>query len=78
MEQRRLGAKSPRVGAIALGAMGFAGFYGPSHDASGVRATGRALDLGATLIDTAEALPKGGGRSERMVGRAVAGRRDDA
>jgi aryl-alcohol dehydrogenase-like predicted oxidoreductase len=76
MEQRRLGRDGPMVGAIALGAMGFAGFYGGADDAEGVRAIQRALDVGMTLIDTAEAY--GQGRSESLVGRAVAGRRDDA
>jgi aryl-alcohol dehydrogenase-like predicted oxidoreductase len=76
MEQRRLGKDGPLVGAIALGAMGFAGFYGPSDDDEGVRAIQRALDVGMTLIDTAEAY--GGGRSEGLVGRAIAGRRDNA
>jgi aryl-alcohol dehydrogenase-like predicted oxidoreductase len=76
VERRRLGRDGPLVGAIALGAMGFAGFYGPSDDEEGVRAIRRALDLGITLIDTAEAY--GGGRSEDLVGRAVAGRRDEA
>jgi aryl-alcohol dehydrogenase-like predicted oxidoreductase len=40
-----------------------------------VRAINRALDLGITLIDTAEAY--GGGSNERLVGRAIAGRRDE-
>jgi len=76
VEQRRLGQEGPWVGAIALGAMGFAGYYGASDDDEGVRAIRRALDLGITLIDTAEAY--GQGRSESLVGRAVAGRRDEA
>ncbi len=75
MRQRRLGPGGPLVGSIALGAMGFAGFYGPSDDEEGVRAIRRAIDAGITHIDTAEAY--GGGHSERMVGRAVAGRRDE-
>ena len=76
MEQRRLGSDGPLVGAIALGAMGFAGYYGRSDADDGVRAIRRALDRGITLIDTAEGY--GDGRSEAMVGRAVAGRRDEA
>ena len=76
MEQRRLGREGPWVGAIALGAMGFAGFYGARDDDEGVRAIRRALDVGITLIDTAEAY--GEGRSEARVGAAVAGRRDKA
>src|SRR5262245_20655649 len=76
MEQRRLGRDGPSVTPIALGAMGFAGFYGPSDDEEGIRAIRRALDLGITMIDTAEAY--GDGRSEALVGRAIAGRRDEA
>lgn len=76
MEQRRLGRDGPSVTPIALGAMGFAGFYGPSDDEEGIRAIRRALDLGITMIDTAEAY--GDGRSEALVGRAIAGRRDAA
>jgi aryl-alcohol dehydrogenase-like predicted oxidoreductase len=76
VQQRRLGSDGPLVGAIALGAMGFAGYYGRSDADDGVRAIRRALDRGITLIDTAESY--GDGRSESMVGRAVAGRRDDA
>ena len=76
MEQRRLGREGPMVGAIALGAMGFAGFYGGADDTEGIRAIRRALDVGITLIDTAESY--GQGRSESLVGRAVAGRRDEA
>jgi aryl-alcohol dehydrogenase-like predicted oxidoreductase len=76
VQQRRLGSEGPLVGAIALGAMGFAGYYGRSDADDGVRAIRRALDRGITLIDTAESY--GGGRSEAMVGRAVAGRRDEA
>jgi len=75
MQTRRLGDGTP-VGAIALGAMAFAGFYAGGDDAEGVAAIRRALDAGVTLLDTAEAY--GQGRSEGLVGRAVAGRRDEA
>jgi aryl-alcohol dehydrogenase-like predicted oxidoreductase len=76
VQQRRLGGDGPLVGAIALGAMGFAGYYGRIDGDDGLRAIRRALDRGVTLIDTAEGY--GDGRSEAMVGRAVAGRRDEA
>jgi aryl-alcohol dehydrogenase-like predicted oxidoreductase len=76
MEQRRLGSDGPWVGALGLGAMGFAGYYAGGEDDAGVRAIRRALDAGITLIDTAESY--GNGRSEAHVGRAVAGRRNDA
>ena len=73
---RRLGQGDVRVGAIALGAMAFAGWYGASDDDAGVHAIQRAIDEGITLIDTAEAY--GAGKSEGLVGRAVKGRRDRA
>jgi len=76
MQTRRLGDGGPQVGAIAFGAMSFAGYYGSAEDAEGVRAVHRALDLGITLIDTAETY--GDGRNEDMVGRALRDRRDRA
>ena len=75
MERRRLGTDGPEVGPLAFGAMSFAGYYGPAEDAEGIRTIHRALDLGITLIDTAETY--GDGRNERLVGRAIAGRRDE-
>jgi aryl-alcohol dehydrogenase-like predicted oxidoreductase len=72
---RRLGSTGPAVGPIGLGAMSFAGYYGAADDDEGVRTIRRALDRGITLIDTAESY--GGGRNEELVGRAIAGRRDE-
>ena len=71
---RRVGEDGPEVGSIGLGAMSFAGYYGAAKDDEGVRTIHRALDRGITLIDTAEAY--GEGRNEELVGRAIAGRRD--
>ena len=76
IETRRLGQGEVRVGAIALGAMAFAGWYDTRDDEAGVRAIHRALDAGITLIDTAEVY--GNGKSEELVGRAVRDRRDQA
>ncbi len=76
IETRRLGQGDVKVGAIALGAMAFAGWYDTKDDDGGVRAIHRALDAGINLIDTAEAY--GGGKSEGLVGRAVRDRRDKA
>lgn len=76
IERRRLGQGDVQVGAIALGAMAFAGWYGQSDDDAGVRAIQRAIDEGITLIDTAEVY--GAGKSETLVGRAVRDRRDRA
>jgi aryl-alcohol dehydrogenase-like predicted oxidoreductase len=66
------------VGRIGLGAMSMSGYYGTADldDAEAVRTIHRALDLGVTLIDTAEAY--GPYANEELVGRAVAGRREQA
>ena len=74
MEQRRLGRSGVRVGALALGAM----MFGPGGNTDAddcVAMIHRALDAGVNLVDTADGY--GGGESERIVGRALAGRRDD-
>jgi aryl-alcohol dehydrogenase-like predicted oxidoreductase len=75
-ETRKLGQGEVRVGAIALGARAFAGWYDTRDDEAGVLAIQRTLDAGITLIDTAEVY--GNGKSEGLVGRAVRERRDQA
>jgi aryl-alcohol dehydrogenase-like predicted oxidoreductase len=63
------------VGRIGLGAMSMSGSYGAAPDESeSIRTIHRALDLGVTLLDTAEAY--GPFHNEELVGRAVKGRRD--
>ncbi len=59
-----------------LGALGMSAFYAGagSDDAESIRTIHRALDLGVTLIDTAELY--GPFTNEELVGRAIAGRRD--
>jgi aryl-alcohol dehydrogenase-like predicted oxidoreductase len=76
IDTRKLGQGNVRVGAIALGAMAFAGWYDTRDDEAGVLAIHRALDAGITLLDTAEVY--GNGKSEELVGRAVRDRRDRA
>ena len=76
MKNAQLGALS--VSRIGLGAMTMAGTYtseGGLDDAESIRTIHRALDLGVTHIDTAEIY--GPFLSEEIVGRALAGRRDD-
>jgi aryl-alcohol dehydrogenase-like predicted oxidoreductase len=74
MRQRRLGACGPVTGAIGFGAMGLSGAYGSASDEEGLTTLRKAMDLGVILIDTADIY--GEGRNERLVGRAIAGRRD--
>lgn len=76
MQKRKLGANGPEVGAIGLGCMGMSDFYGPAEDARSIDVIHRALDLGVTLLDTADMY--GVGANERLVGRAIADRRDRA
>ena len=76
MKQRTLGPKGPTVSAIGLGCMGMSpGVYGPADDATSIRTIHRALDLGVTFLDTAEIY--GAGHNEELVGKAIAGRRDE-
>lgn len=64
------------VGRIGLGAMGMSTGYSPSEqdDEQSIRTIHRALDLGVTLVDTAEIY--GPYTNEELVGRALAGRRE--
>ncbi len=72
METRRLGALE--VSAIGLGCMGMSEFYGPSDEGEAIATIHRALDLGVTLLDTADMY--GPFTNEELVGRAIRGRRE--
>ena len=74
MQTRTLGRKGPTVSALGLGCMGMSEFYGDRDDAESVATIHRALDLGVTLFDTSDAY--GPHTNERLLGRAVADRRD--
>ena len=75
MQQRTLGPDL-RVSAVGYGAMVLIGLYGETDDATAVDVVRRAVDAGVTFLDTADAYGADG-LSERLVGRAVAGRRDE-
>jgi aryl-alcohol dehydrogenase-like predicted oxidoreductase len=75
MEQRTLGSRGLRVSAIGLGCMGMSQSYGPADDQESVATIRRALDLGVTFLDTADMY--GPFTNERLVGRGIAGRRDE-
>jgi aryl-alcohol dehydrogenase-like predicted oxidoreductase len=72
---RTLGGNGPAVSALGLGCMGMSEFYGPADEAEAIRTIDRALDLGVTFLDTADMY--GPFTNERLVGRAVAGRREE-
>jgi aryl-alcohol dehydrogenase-like predicted oxidoreductase len=73
MDERQLGGLT--VSALGLGCMGMSDFYGTRDDAESVRTIHRALELGVTFLDTADMY--GFGDNETLVGRAIAGRRDE-
>ena len=62
------------VGAQGFGAMGLSSSYGHADDAESLRTIDRAIDLGITFFDTASGY--GDGHNERLLGRAIVGRRD--
>ncbi|RZJ04237.1 MAG: aldo/keto reductase [Brevundimonas sp.] len=77
MKTRRLGTSGPEVSAIGLGCMGMAAFYGQASDETQATAViHRALDLGLNFFDTAEMY--GPHTNEIQVGKALAGKRDQA
>jgi aryl-alcohol dehydrogenase-like predicted oxidoreductase len=74
MDRRKLGTQGLEVSAMGLGCMGMSEFYGATDEEEGVRTIHRALELGVTFLDTADMY--GPFTNERLVGRAVADRRD--
>jgi len=75
MEKRTLGSQGLEVSSEGLGCMGMSEFYGPSDETEAIATIQRALDLGVTLLDTADIY--GPFTNERLVGRALAKRRDE-
>jgi aryl-alcohol dehydrogenase-like predicted oxidoreductase len=73
MKQRQL--RDLTVSALGLGCMGMSEFYGPSDEDESVATIRRALDLGVTFLDTSDMY--GSGHNEELVGRAIAGRREE-
>jgi aryl-alcohol dehydrogenase-like predicted oxidoreductase len=76
MQKRPLGNSALEVSAIGLGCMPLSSGYGPSDEAEALATLRRALDLGITFLDTADLY--GAGHNESLIGRAIAGRRDEA
>jgi aryl-alcohol dehydrogenase-like predicted oxidoreductase len=76
MRQRRLGGQGLEVSELGLGCMGLSDFYSSSGatESQGIALIQRALDLGVTFLDTADVY--GPHSNERLVGKALQGRRD--
>ncbi|QDX80533.1 hypothetical protein B9N43_04260 [Denitratisoma sp. DHT3] len=75
LARRRLGSQGPLASAIGFGAAVLSpGYYEPVEDAAAIDVLRYALDCGINLIDTSNVY--GLGHNETLVGRAVAGRRD--
>ncbi len=75
MEQRALGRQGLVVSALGLGCMGMSEFYGTADEDESTATIHRAIELGITFIDTADMY--GPFTNERLVGKAIADRRDE-
>jgi aryl-alcohol dehydrogenase-like predicted oxidoreductase len=75
VDTRTLGSEGLEVSEQGLGCMGMSAWYGPTDEAESIATIHRALELGITLLDTADIY--GQGANEELVGRAIAGRRDE-
>jgi aryl-alcohol dehydrogenase-like predicted oxidoreductase len=74
METRELGQQGLTVSALGLGCMGMSDFYGIRDEAEAIATIHRALDLGVSLLDTADMY--GPYTNEELVGRAIHDRRE--
>ena len=75
MDRRNLGNEGLVVSALGLGCMGMSEFYGTGDEEESVATIQRAIELGVTFIDTADMY--GPFTNERLVGKAIADRRDE-
>src|SRR5688500_16572797 len=75
MHNRTLGSEGLTVSAQGLGCMGMSEFYGTADEGEAIATIQRALELGISFLDTADMY--GPFTNEKLVGRAIAGRRDE-
>lgn len=75
MKTRKIGGSALEAGAIGLGCMGMSEFYGASDEREAINTIHKALDLGMNLLDTADMY--GVGENEKLVGKAIAGKRGE-
>ena len=73
MKYRELGKSGIQVGEIGFGAWQIGGGFGNRDDAGAIKCIHRAMDFGVNFIDTAAVY--GDGHSERLIGKAVEGKR---
>ncbi len=74
METRNLGTQGLEVSELGLGCMGMSEFYGTGDEDESIATIHRAIELGITFLDTADMY--GPFANEKLVGKALAGRRD--
>jgi aryl-alcohol dehydrogenase-like predicted oxidoreductase len=74
MQKRSLGSQGLVVSELGLGCMGMSEFYGTADEDESIASIHRAIELGVTFLDTADMY--GPFTNERLVGRAITGRRD--
>ncbi len=75
MHKRTLGSDGLKVSAQGLGCMGMSEFYGTADEGEAIATIHRATELGITFFDTADMY--GPFTNERLLGRAIEGRRDE-
>ena len=75
MDQRNLGSEGLVVSELGLGCMGMSEFYGTGDEEESIATIHRAIELGITFLDTADMY--GPFTNEKLVGTAIAGRRDE-
>jgi aryl-alcohol dehydrogenase-like predicted oxidoreductase len=75
LAKRKLGTQGLEVSALGLGCMGMSAFYGSTDESEAIDTIQRAIELGVDFFDTAEMY--GPHTNEQLLGRALAGRRDE-
>jgi aryl-alcohol dehydrogenase-like predicted oxidoreductase len=74
LTKRKLGSQGLEVSSIGLGCMPMSQSYGPADEGESIATLHRAVELGCTFLDTAEAY--GPYKNEELIGRALKGKRD--